>query len=149
PIAREPNVAHEYDGFGANDFATPRPALSLLDELAGSDSNPSEDNYEPEELESNAVWQAFRRSVVLRRSSALKSASAGSNSGRTASLMLSSSLAKKTIKLRKKVRRSSSTGTPHVTASDVRNAGGFAQFHKNMIQRRIHQAQIVMQPPPP
>ncbi|KDO27321.1 hypothetical protein SPRG_07569 [Saprolegnia parasitica CBS 223.65] len=116
PIARDPTLLTSTTAFGANDFAYSEAALSLLDELAscvpsppesavesenssGSDSNPSEDNYEPEELESNAVWQAFRRSVVLRRSSALKSASAGSNSGRTASLMLSSSLAKKTIKL--------------------------------------------------
>ncbi|EQC38408.1 hypothetical protein SDRG_04119 [Saprolegnia diclina VS20] len=193
PNVRDPTLLTSTTAFGANDFAYSETALSLLDEIAscvpspsdgaaesenssGSDSNPSEDNYEPEELESNTAWQAFRRNVVLRRSSsALKSASAGPNSGRTASLTLSSSLAKKSIKLRKKVRRSSTTGTPRVTVSDapavvakadggphrsprvaplplrrveVKNAGGFAQFHKNMIQRRIHQSQIVMRPPP-
>ncbi|OQR98735.1 hypothetical protein ACHHYP_08151 [Achlya hypogyna] len=213
PLARDPTLLTSTIAYGTNDFEYSETAISMLEEIAnlvpapteatesevssGSDSNPSEDNYEPEELESDPVWRAFRRHVIQQRATVAKGTPPSSS--RTTPLALTSAVVKQTVKARKKMRRSSSSGTPRrggkvevpvvstkpdavpktsprvaplplrradtrptprlavqsarqlppsvVIPKPVKNAGGFAQLHKTMIQRRIHQSQIVMATP--
>ncbi|OQR98128.1 amino-acid acetyltransferase [Thraustotheca clavata] len=213
PIVRDPKLLTSTTEYGNNDFSYSEAAISMLEEIAnlvpveidgnitesenssGSDSNPSDDNYEPEVLEANKLWQNFRQHIIQQRSLDQMETPTPLGASRHLSLVC------KRKPKGKKSRRGSSTGaaqkgkldalatqvvseisipnepisrtprkaplserqlekvsaTPRAAAQTprrlpptmtypkpVKNAGGFTQLHKTMIQRRIHQAQLVL-----